>query len=111
LNSRQLLRNNRSWTVPVQPRSAAEFLAGLRASGYSATDVCYYNRTESVPDRCPTRRNRQVPRKRRDWIPIHCPRIISDELFEAAGRAATDNAKWSPRRAEPGQWLLKGLVK
>ena len=24
---------------------------------------------------------------------------------------ATDNTKWSPRRAEPGQWLLKGLVK
>jgi hypothetical protein len=39
------------------------------------------------------------------------PRIISDELFQAAGQVATDNAKWSPRRAEPGQWLLKGLVK
>ena len=24
---------------------------------------------------------------------------------------AYDNAKWSPRRAEPGEWLLKGLVK
>ena len=23
----------------------------------------------------------------------------------------TDNTKWSPRRAEPGQWLLKGLVR
>lgn len=22
-----------------------------------------------------------------------------------------DNAKWSPRRAEPGAWLLRGLVK
>ena len=71
----------------------------------------YYNRTESVPDRRPTRRNRQVPRDRDDWIPIDCPRIVSDELFQAAGRVATDNTKWSPRRAEPGQWLLKGLVK
>lgn len=71
----------------------------------------YYNRTESVPDRRPTRRNRQVPRNRDEWIPIDCPRIISDELFQAAGRIATDNTKWSPRRAEPGQWLLKGLVK
>ncbi|HYY01770.1 MAG TPA: recombinase family protein, partial [Mycobacterium sp.] len=71
----------------------------------------YYNRTESVPDRRPTRRTRQVWRDRDEWIPIECPRIISDELFQAAGRVATDNTKWSPRRAEPGQWLLKGLVK
>ena len=71
----------------------------------------YYNRTESVPDRRPTRRTRQVPRDRDEWIPIDCPRIVSDELFQAAGRVATDNTKWSPRRAEPGQWLLKGLVK
>ena len=73
--------------------------------------LVYYNRTESVPDRRPTRRNRQIPRERRDWIPIDCPRIVSDELFQTAGRVATDNAKWSPRRAEPGAWLLKGLVK
>ena len=71
----------------------------------------YYNRTESVPDRRPTRRNRQVWRDRDEWIPIDCPRIVSDELFQAASRVATDNTKWSPRRAEPGQWLLKGLVK
>ena len=71
----------------------------------------YYNRTKSVPDRRPTRRNRQIPRNRDEWIPIDCPRIISDELFQVAGRVATDNTKWSPRRAEPGAWLLKGLVK
>src|SRR3954451_17954522 len=51
----------------------------------------YFNRTESVPDRRPTRRTRQVPRDRDEWIPIDCPRIISDELFQAAGRVATDN--------------------
>ena len=71
----------------------------------------YYNRTESVPDRRPTRHHRQVWRDRDEWIPIDCPRIVSDELFQAAGHVATDNTKWSPRRAEPGQWLLKGLVK
>jgi len=71
----------------------------------------YYNRTESAPDRRPTRRNRQVRRERGKWIPIECPRIISDELFQAAGWVAIDNTKWSPRRAEPGQWLLKDLVK
>ena len=31
--------------------------------------------------------------------------------FEAAGRVSRDNSQWSPRRAEPGQWLLRGLVK
>src|SRR5215207_7690546 len=71
----------------------------------------YFNRTESVPDRLPARRTRQVPRDRADWIPIDCPRIVTDEVFEAAGRVSVDNTRWSPRRAEPGQWLLKGLVK
>jgi site-specific DNA recombinase len=71
----------------------------------------YYNRSDSVPDRRPGKHSRQVPRPREEWIPIDCPRIISDELFQAASRVATDNSKWSPRRAEPGQWLLKGLVK
>jgi site-specific DNA recombinase len=71
----------------------------------------YFNRTESVPDRRPARRSRQVPRDRADWIPISCPRIVTDEVFEAAGRVAVDNTQWSPRRAEPGQWLLRGLVK
>jgi site-specific DNA recombinase len=71
----------------------------------------YFNRTEAVPDRRPTHRSRQIPRDRADWIPISCPRIVSDEVFDAAGKVAVDNAKWSPRRAEPGAWLLKGLVK
>ena len=31
--------------------------------------------------------------------------------FDAAGRVSRDNSQWSPRRAEPGQWLLRGLVK
>jgi site-specific DNA recombinase len=71
----------------------------------------YFNRTETIADPRPARRTRQVPRPREEWIPIDCPRIITDEQFEAATRVAYDNTKWSPRRAEPGAWLLKGLVK
>jgi site-specific DNA recombinase len=71
----------------------------------------YFNRTETVPDKRPTRRTRQVPRARDEWIPIDCPRIVTDEIFEAAGRVSIDNSKWSPRRAEPGEWLLRGLVR
>ena len=51
-----------------------------------------------------------MPRDRADWI-RRAPRIVTDEVFEAAGRVAVDNTQWSPRRAEPGQWLLRGLVK
>ena len=71
----------------------------------------YFNRTEAVPDRRPGHHSRQVPRPRTEWIAISCPAIIADETFEAADKASTDNTKWSPRRAEPGAWLLRGLVK
>ena len=62
----------------------------------------YYNRTESVPDRRPTRRTRQVPRDRDEWIPIDCPRIVSDELFPppAASPPTTPNgARAAPNPA------------
>src|SRR5215470_1710851 len=68
----------------------------------------YFNRTEAVPARRPGHHSRQVPRPRADWIAIGCPAIIADETFEAAGKVSTDNTKWSPRRAEPGAWLLRG---
>jgi site-specific DNA recombinase len=71
----------------------------------------YYNRTEIIPDRRPGRRTRQVPRPRDQWIAISCPAIVTEDTFEAAGKVSYDNAKWSPRRAEPGAWLLRGLVK
>jgi site-specific DNA recombinase len=71
----------------------------------------YFNRTEAVPARKPGHHSRQVPRPRADWIAISCPAIIADDTFEAAGKVSTDNTKWSPRRAEPGAWLLRGLVK
>ncbi len=71
----------------------------------------YYNRTETVAAPGPTRRTRQVARSREEWISIDCPPIITDEQFQAASRVAHDNSQWSPRRAEPGAFLLKGLVK
>jgi site-specific DNA recombinase len=71
----------------------------------------YFNRTEAVPDPRPGRRSKQVPRPREDWITITVPALIDEPTFEAAHRAGRDNSQWSPRRTEPGQWLLRGLVK
>jgi site-specific DNA recombinase len=72
----------------------------------------YYNRTELVPTTGPGRRpTRQRPRARDEWVQIAVPAIVPDDVFEAAQRVSRDNAQWSPRRAEPGQWLLRGLLK
>jgi site-specific DNA recombinase len=71
----------------------------------------YFNRTEAVPDPRPGKRSKQVPRPREDWIAIAVPALIDEPTFEAAHRAGRDNSQWSPRRTEPGQWLLRGLVK
>jgi site-specific DNA recombinase len=71
----------------------------------------YYNRTEVGLDRQPGHRARQVRRPREQWIPIAVPRLLADELFEAAQRVSRDNSQWSPRRAEPGRWLLRQLLK
>jgi site-specific DNA recombinase len=71
----------------------------------------YFNRTEAVPDPRPGQRTRQVPRPREEWIPITVPAIVPQDVFEAVGRVTRDNSGWSPRRTEPGQWMLRGLVK
>ena len=71
----------------------------------------YFNKTESVPDPRPGRARRQVPRPRQDWVQIAVPTIIADDAFEAASRVSRDNSQWSPRRAEPGAWLLRGMVR
>jgi site-specific DNA recombinase len=71
----------------------------------------YFNHTEAVPDPRPGKRSKQVPRPRKDWITIAVPALIDERTFEAAHRAGRDNSQWSPRRTEPGQWLLRGLVK
>jgi len=71
----------------------------------------YYNRTVSVLDRYPGKGTRQVRRPRDQWIAIPVPAIVSEELFEAAQQVSYDHSQWSPRRAEPCHWLLRGLVK
>ena len=71
----------------------------------------YYNRTTSTLGHHPAKRARQTRRPRDQWIPIAAPAIVSEELFEAAQRVSYDNSKWSPRRAEPDHWLLRGLIK
>ena len=71
----------------------------------------YSNRTEAVPDRRLAGKTRQVQRPRNQWIAIAVPTILDEEQFEAAQRVSRDNSQWNPRRAEPGHWLLRGLVK
>jgi len=71
----------------------------------------YYNRTELVPATDPGRRHyRQLPRPKEEWIAIAVPPILSEDVFEAAHRVSRDNSKWSPRKATPGAWMLRGLV-
>jgi site-specific DNA recombinase len=71
----------------------------------------YWNKTESVPDPRPGRATRQVARPREEWIHIPVPPIIDDTTFDAASKVSRDNSKWSPRNAEPGEWLLRNLVR
>ena len=72
----------------------------------------YFNRTETVPapgteEGSPTSPSRPAD----EWVTIPVPPIIDEQTFTAASKTMMDNTKWSPRRAEPGQWLLKGLVR
>jgi len=111
---RQICRQLNAGAVPTPTGSRAVWgtstLSRILANEAYIGRV-YFNRTETVPDPRPGRRTRQVPRPRSEWITISCPAVIADETFQAAAKASTDNAKWSPRRAEPGAWLLRGLVK
>ena len=105
---RQICRQLNADAVPTPTGSRAVWGTStldrlLRNEAYIGRT--YFNRTETVPDRRPGHRSRQVPRPRADWIAISCPAIIADDTFQAAAKASTDNAKWSPRRAEPGTWL------
>jgi site-specific DNA recombinase len=71
----------------------------------------YFNRTEAVPDHRPGRRSKQIPRPREEWIRIAVPTILTEETFEAVNKVSRDNSNFSPRRTEPGQWMLRGLVR
>jgi len=71
----------------------------------------YYNRNETVTDASRKRGTRQRARPRNEWIAIPVPTVVSEDHFEAAQRVSRDNTQWSPRRTEPGYWLLRGLVR
>ncbi|MCA1679434.1 MAG: recombinase family protein, partial [Actinobacteria bacterium] len=55
-------------------------------------------------------RGHQTLRPKEDWITVPVPAIITADVFEAAQRIKRDNSMFSPRRATPGLWLLRGLV-
>ncbi len=92
---------------PVWSTSAISNL--LRNESYVGR--LYFNRTKPAPDPRPGRPPRQVPRPREEWIAIPVPTVITDEMFEAAARTSTGNAIFSARRARPGAFLLRGLVR
>jgi site-specific DNA recombinase len=111
---RQICRQLNAGAVPTPTGSRAVWGTStlariLRSEAYIGR--VYYNRTETVPARRPGQHARQAPRPRAEWIAIPCPPLISEATFEAASKVSHDNSKWSPRRAEPGAWLLRGLVK
>lgn len=53
----------------------------------------------------------QRRRPQTEWIAIPVPTIVNQEVFDAAQQVRHDNSKFSPRRAEPGRWLLRSLVR
>ena len=79
----------------------------LRNRAYVGT--VFYNHSETIPS-SGRKSTRQRPRPHEEWIPIRVPAMVSDDVFEAAQRVTRDNSKWSPRRSEPGAWMLRGLV-
>ena len=100
-----------AWTDGDDPYPLPALLSAYRTPALAAAsaDCAGTPGRESVPDRRPARRSRRVPRDRADWIPISCPRIVTDEVFEPldGSRSTTPGA---PRRAEPGSGC-EGLVK
>ena len=69
----------------------------------------YYNRTESVPDRRPTRRTPAGPARPRRVDPDRLPPASSPTSCSRPPAASpTTTAKWSPRRAEPGAVAAQG---
>jgi site-specific DNA recombinase len=73
----------------------------------------YFNQTETVPATPAGGRHRTAQRKRprEEWIPIACPPILNEQLFEAAQDVSRDNSKWSPRNLHEEAWLLRGLIR
>ena len=70
----------------------------------------YWNRTATSFDPA-LGRYRQRRRPPEEWVVIPIPAIVDEETFEAAARAARDNTAFSPRRTEPGTFLLRRLAR
>jgi site-specific DNA recombinase len=75
----------------------------------------YYNRRETIngaPSHRGARRTktRYRERPREEWILIPVPAIIDHDTFDRARNVRRENPKWNPRGAEPGHWLLRGLI-
>lgn len=75
----------------------------------------YYNRREYIEAAAPRRgqrhrKTRHRDRPREEWIAIPVPPVIDRDTFERAKSVSRDNTKWNPRGAEPGAWLLRGLI-
>jgi site-specific DNA recombinase len=72
--------------------------------------MLYCNCVEVLPAQAGHKR-RQRKRPQTEWIAIAVPTIVSQEIFDAAQQVRHDNSRFSPRRAEPGKWLLRNLVR
>jgi len=72
----------------------------------------YCNREEWLPARVGEKRStRKRLRPPEQWIAIPVPAIVSREVFDAAQKVSHVHWKFSRRRADPGHWLLRGLVR
>ena len=85
----------------------------LRNEAYVGT--LYYNQRESLPADTARRgrrhRNtRTRTRPKEEWIALSVPSILDPATFTRAQQVSRDNSKFNPRGAEPGHWLLRGLV-
>jgi len=85
----------------------------IRNEAYIGT--IYYNRRESIKRPDPTRGRQHAKmgtreRPKEEWIPIPVPAILDEATFERARNVSRDNSKFNPRGAEPGVYLLRGLI-
>ena len=89
---------------------ATSTLSGLiRNRTYMGSAEWFRHETISPP-RPGQSHARRTLRPADDWIRVPVPAIITEEVFDAVGRVQRDNSVFSPRRATPGTWLLRGLV-
>jgi len=83
----------------------------LRNEAYIGT--VHYNRIERTTTSAPGGRVRirDRERPRAQWIDVEVPAIVDSDTFERARQASVAHTKFNPRGAQPGVWLLRGLVR